>query len=153
MLAAPTCCRLPRPPPVGSRSSNAAAYDETHKRREATKVRVVGQGCSGLLILFGAAAARACAAGGVVCVFWWAGSRLTCLKFAFFLVRAMCYLWLNVGAPAGRLYSLFRSPLPDPLPTPADLGPRPLLALCSPSWLLFSVLEDRGLELERFFLS
>ena len=62
----------------------------------------------------------------------------------------MCYLWLNVGAPAGRLYSLFRSPLP---PTPPDLGETSAFLGSVFSVVLFSVLEDRGLELERFFLS
>ena len=61
----------------------------------------------------------------------------------------MCYLWLNVGAPAGRLYSLFRSPLP----TPPDLGETSAFLGSVFSVVLFSVLEDRGLELERFFLS
>ena len=137
MLAAPTCCRLPRPPPVGSRSSNAAAYDETHKRREATKVRVIGQGCSGLLILFGAAAARACAAGGVVCVFWWAGSRLTCLKICVFSSARYVLSLVKCRSPRRPSLLSLSEPPPD------SPRPRPLLALCSPSCCsLFSRTED-----------
>ena len=51
--------------------------------------------------------------------------------------------------PPGRLYSLFRSPLP----TPPDLGETSAFLGSVFSVVLFSVLEDRGLELERFFLS
>ena len=108
-------------------------------------MRVVGQGCSGLLILFGAAAARACAAGGVVCVFWWAGSRLTCLKICVFSSARYVLSLVKCRSPPAVFTLSFGAPSRLP-PTSASLG-------SVFSVVLFSVLEDRGLELERFFLS